>query len=103
MAINIKDWNKHYKWPTVKVLQYLVENHKTNGFHGVIRRVGKQILLEESDLFAWRVKYLPKINIIRKEHLFFKWVEENRPVAQLVEYHTHSAGVDGSSPSRSTI
>lgn len=51
--IPLADWSKFHNWPPTGGLRYLVFNEKTNGFSSVIRRVGKRVLISESDFFEW--------------------------------------------------
>ena len=51
--IPLSKWPEHHAWPPLGGLRHLVFHEHTNGFHKVIRRVGKRILIDESAFFAW--------------------------------------------------
>ena len=47
----IKEWP--HSWPTEGGLRWLVYNRDFNGFHQVVKRVGRRILLDEGEFFKW--------------------------------------------------
>ena len=51
--IPLSKWNEHYPYPTVSGLRNLVFHADKNGFHKVIRRVGRRILIAEKSYFEW--------------------------------------------------
>ena len=51
--ITVPDWNKHHDWPSQSGLRYLIFHEKTNGFHSVVKRSGKRILIDEDEFFKW--------------------------------------------------
>ena len=51
--IPLTEWNKHHEWPPLGGLRHLVFFAKDNGFHKVIRRVGRRVLLDEQSFFEW--------------------------------------------------
>lgn len=51
--IPLTDWNQHHAWPPIGGLRHLVFFEKTNGFHNVVRRVGRRVLIDEAAFFAW--------------------------------------------------
>ena len=51
--IPVTKWHEHHDWPTIGGLRHLIEHADQNGFHKVIRRVGRRILLDEGKWFAW--------------------------------------------------
>ncbi|CAN7266616.1 hypothetical protein LJR038_003075 [Acidovorax sp. LjRoot38] len=51
--IPLTDWNLHHAWPPIGGLRHLVFFEKTNGFHQVVRRVGRRVLIDEAAFFAW--------------------------------------------------
>jgi hypothetical protein len=51
--IPVTKWNEHYEWPPVGGLRHLVFHAKTNGFHTVIRHVGRRVLIDEQAFFDW--------------------------------------------------
>lgn len=51
--IPIPDWPKYHPWPSAHALRALVAKESENGFHVVIKRVGRRILIDESAFFQW--------------------------------------------------
>ncbi len=51
--IPLTDWNQHHAWPPIGGLRHLVFFESTNGFHKVVRRVGRRVLIDEAAFFAW--------------------------------------------------
>lgn len=51
--IPLTQWPKHHPWPPLGGLRHLVFYARRNGFHKVIRRVGRRILIDEAAFFAW--------------------------------------------------
>jgi hypothetical protein len=51
--IPLTDWPNHHAYPPLGQLRALVFNAKTNGFEHCIRRVGKRILIDETEYFRW--------------------------------------------------
>ncbi len=51
--IPLTDWNQHHAWPPIGGLRHLVFFERTNGFHKVVRRVGRRVLIDEAAFFAW--------------------------------------------------
>lgn len=47
------DWNKYHIYPTLSALRHLIFDAENNGFHKVIRRVGRKVLISEPDFFKW--------------------------------------------------
>jgi hypothetical protein len=51
--IPVSQWSERHPWPPIGGLRHLIFNAKTNGFHQVIRRVGRRVLVDEAEFFAW--------------------------------------------------
>ncbi|MFT4059798.1 MAG: hypothetical protein QM652_09635 [Legionella sp.] len=53
--IPVPNWNDHHDWPRIGGLRNLIFNRKTNGFDqfGVVKKVGKRVLIDEAAFFAW--------------------------------------------------
>ncbi len=51
--IPLTNWNQHHAWPPIGGLRHLVFFESTNGFHKVVRRVGRRVLIDEAAFFAW--------------------------------------------------
>lgn len=53
--IPVPSWNDHYDWPRIGGLRNLIFNRKTNGLDqfGVVKKVGKRVLIDEAAFFAW--------------------------------------------------
>ena len=46
-------WNKYHEWPPQGGLRHLIFNAKNNGFDKVVRRVGRNVLINEDAFFEW--------------------------------------------------
>lgn len=57
--IPVTEWNAHHSWPPLGGLRWLIFNERLNGFHAVIRRVGRRVLIDEAAFFEW-VKASPE-------------------------------------------
>lgn len=51
--IALTDWPAHYPWPTVPGLRKLIFKAADNGADRWIRRVGRRVLIVESEFFRW--------------------------------------------------
>lgn len=51
--IPVTKWNEYYDWPTVGGLRHLIFFAEQNGFTQCIRRVGRRVLINESEFFNW--------------------------------------------------
>ncbi len=51
--IPLTKWNEHHAWPPIGGLRWLVFRAKSNGFHSVIRRVGRRVLIDEQAFYRW--------------------------------------------------
>ena len=51
--IPLTEWSRHHPWPGRNGLRHLVFHSKTNGFHKVVKRVGRRVLLDEQAFFEW--------------------------------------------------
>ena len=51
--IPASDWPQHHAWPPIGGLRHLIFFAESNGFDGVIRRVGRRVLIDEELFFAW--------------------------------------------------
>ncbi|HOT37362.1 MAG TPA: hypothetical protein PLT86_11925 [Candidatus Latescibacteria bacterium] len=51
--IPVTKWNEHHEWPPIGGLRHLVFHEGSNGFHSVIRRVGRRVLIDEQAFFTW--------------------------------------------------
>ncbi len=51
--IPLTQWNDYHPHPPIGGLRHLVFHADVNGFHKVIKRVGKRILLDEHAYFEW--------------------------------------------------
>ena len=51
--IPVPKWNLYHEWPPQGGLRHLIFYASTNGFHAVIRRVGRRVLIDEAAFFAW--------------------------------------------------
>lgn len=51
--IPVPNWERHHEWPRIGGLRNLIFNKNANGFHKVIKKVGKRVLIDEAAFFAW--------------------------------------------------
>jgi hypothetical protein len=51
--IPVPKWNDYHPWPPVGGLRHLINNKNQNGFHKVIKRIGRIILIDEAAFFKW--------------------------------------------------
>jgi len=51
--IPMQMWNQFHPWPSVAGLRALVGKKHKNGFHTVIVKVGKRIVIDEKAFFDW--------------------------------------------------
>ena len=49
----VQTWVETHAWPPVGGLRHLIVHSQENGFHTVIRRVGRRILLDEAAFEDW--------------------------------------------------
>jgi len=46
-------WSEYHPWPKIGGLRSLIFNKDKNGFHKVIKKVGKRVLIDEAAFFEW--------------------------------------------------
>lgn len=51
--LSCADSCKEHSWPPLGGLRHLIFHAATNGFHKVIRRCGRRILINEQEFFRW--------------------------------------------------
>ncbi len=51
--IPVSRWNHFHPWPTQAGLRYLIFHANKNGFHKVVRRNGRRVLIDEQAFFKW--------------------------------------------------
>ncbi len=51
--IPLTKWHEYHPWPSTSQLRHLVFEAELNGFDRCLRRVGRKILIIESEFFAW--------------------------------------------------
>ena len=51
--IPVPNWEKYHEWPRLGGLRNLIFNKHKNGFHTVVKKVGKRVLIDEAAFFAW--------------------------------------------------
>jgi hypothetical protein len=51
--VPVDKWPERHPWPTVGGLRHLIFNAKSNGFHKVVRRAGRRVLIDEAAFFQW--------------------------------------------------
>ena len=50
--ITVPKWNEYHDWPPQGGLRHLIFNEKTNGFASAFKRIGRRVLIDESEFFA---------------------------------------------------
>lgn len=50
--VPVNDWARYHPWPPVGGLRHLIFHAETNGFKTAFIRVGKRVLVNESEFFA---------------------------------------------------
>lgn len=51
--IPLTDWPNFHPWPPVGGLRHLVFHAHSNGFHRVVKRAGRRVLIDEAAFFKW--------------------------------------------------
>ena len=51
--IPVTRWTQFHPWPSVAGMRHLIFHAESNGFHAVLRRVGRRVLVDEQAFFAW--------------------------------------------------
>jgi len=51
--IPVTKWNDYYDFPKLGGLRALIFNEHKNGFHKVVRRIGRCVLIKEDEFFKW--------------------------------------------------
>jgi len=51
--IPLTDWPKHHPWPPLGGLRHLAFNRHSNGFSRCVRKIGRRLLIDEAEFFAW--------------------------------------------------
>ena len=51
--IPVPKWPEHHNYPSVSGMRWLIFHEKTNGFHKVVKRVGRRVLIDEAAYFEW--------------------------------------------------
>jgi len=51
--IPVPDWPNYHLWPPLGGLRHLIFFAHKNGFNKCIRRVGRRVLIDESEFFKW--------------------------------------------------
>lgn len=49
--IPVPKWNEYHVWPPIGGLRHLIFNQKTNGFDKAFKRVGRNVLVDETVFF----------------------------------------------------
>lgn len=50
--LTVSQWNEYHSWPPIGGLRHLIFNEKTNGFSQAFKRVGRRVLIDETEFFA---------------------------------------------------
>lgn len=51
--IPLTRWNDFHPWPPLGGLRHLAFNREENGFSRCVRKVGRRLLIDEAEFFAW--------------------------------------------------
>jgi hypothetical protein len=49
----VQGWVETHAWPPIGGLRHLIFHANENGFHTVVRRVGRRVLLDEAAFEDW--------------------------------------------------
>jgi len=49
--IPMTEWNKYHIWPSLRQLRQMRVEQESNGFKSAFVKVGRQILIDESEFF----------------------------------------------------
>lgn len=58
--IRLPQWNDYHEYPSIGALRNMIHNSEFNGFSVCIKRVGRNIFIDEEKFFAW-MKTNPKL------------------------------------------
>ncbi len=47
------DWPDYHPWPPLGGLRHLIFHAESNGFHEVVKRSGRRVLIDERAFFQW--------------------------------------------------
>lgn len=50
--IPVPEWNQHHSWPPKGGLRHMIFHKETNGFKTAFKKVGRRVLIDESEFFA---------------------------------------------------
>jgi len=50
--IPVSKWNQYHDWPPIGGLRHLIFHADKNGFKTAFKRVGRNVLIDESEFFA---------------------------------------------------
>lgn len=51
--ITVAAWPQYHSWPSVSALRNIIFFSKENGFEKCLRRIGRRVLIDESEFFTW--------------------------------------------------
>ena len=51
--IPVTMWPDYHDWPPIGGLRHLIFNEHQNGFHKVVKRCGRRVLIDEAAFFEW--------------------------------------------------
>jgi len=51
--IPLTKWNEFHSWPPIGGLRHLVFHKDSNGFGACVKKIGRRILIDEAQFFAW--------------------------------------------------
>jgi hypothetical protein len=51
--LTVNQFTQEHPWPPIGGLRWLIFHEKSNGFHKVVVRIGRRVLLDEDAFFTW--------------------------------------------------
>ena len=57
--IPVTKWPEFHDWPPEGGLRHLIFNEHENGFHKVVKRCGRRVLIDEAAFFEWVAEQNP--------------------------------------------
>lgn len=58
--VPVTEWHNRHPWPPIGGLRHLILHSKSNGFDGVVYRIGRRVLIDEAAFFDWVRSHSPQ-------------------------------------------
>lgn len=66
--LTVSQWNQYHPWPSPAGLRHLIFYARSNGFDQVMRRVGRRVLIDESQFFRWLDEQQGEVSPVRSSY-----------------------------------